>query len=512
MKSTGIINIAASAPKLDADNRISLRNYYRIANNLIKQADIYREEKNLIDLYVMLLRFSSLITETIPYHRDYHVSLQGERIIFKKKLLHVITELEALKPDVQQRLEELNRKSRSQVSRWDRKHQNNSINNSLEWPSIKKQNLKSDSRQVYRVIGQNGVSRFPSGQQDVLPQSKPKGDWISNLSFTTLRPKEETLSRHSILGPNGLSGHWLPPNIGQLVQYPSNVDLSPIEIPSLPQPTKLDDPAMKDNGTSHQDNTMLAEVLSLHDGGASFHAEQPSSMINFDAIEVPAKMDLIRDPSPPPVRAEVEELVTMTSQLSNSLEQTSLSTNELVRSESPLEVHISTSLMESFLRVAKSNTDKHIETCGVIAGLLKNRKFFVTALIIPKQEGSTDSCQATNEEEIFEYQDKHSLFPLGWIHTHPTQSCFMSAIDVHTHYSYQVMLPEAIAIVMAPSDTSRKHGIFRLTTPGGMSIIRNCDQRGFHPHSSPPDGGPIYDHCSDVYMNPSLQIDVVDLR
>ncbi|KAH0457826.1 hypothetical protein IEQ34_013141 [Dendrobium chrysotoxum] len=181
MKSTGIISIAASAPKLDVDNRISLRNYYRIANNLIKQADIYREEKNIIDLYVMLLRFSSLITETIPYHRDYHVSLQGERIIFKKKLLHVITELEALKPEVQQRLEELNRKSRSQVSRWDRKHQNNSVNNSLEWPSIKKQNLKSDSRQVYRVIGQNGVSRFPSGQQDVLPQSKPKGDWIRNL-------------------------------------------------------------------------------------------------------------------------------------------------------------------------------------------------------------------------------------------------------------------------------------------------------------------------------------------
>lgn len=511
MKSTGVISIAASAPKLDVDNRISLRNYYRIANNLIKQADIYREEKNIIDLYVMLLRFSSLITETIPYHRDYNVSLPGDRLIFKKKLLYVISELEALKPEVQQCLEELNCKSRSQVGRWDRNHQNISVNNSLEWPSVKRKALKSDSKQVYRVTGQNGVSRFPYSQQDVLPQSKPMGDQIRKLSLTTLRPKEETLSRHSILGPNGLSGHWLPTNISQPVQYPSNIDLSPIDIPSLPQP-KLDDPAMKENAISSQDNTILEDVLSLHDGGALFHAEQPSSMISFDDTEVPTKMDLIRDPSPPPVRAEVEELVAMTSQLSNSLEQTSLSTNELVGSESPLEVHISTSLMESFLKVAKSNTDRHIETCGIIAGLLKNKKFFVTALIIPKQEGSTDSCQATNEEDIFDYQDKNSLFPLGWIHTHPTQSCFMSSIDVHTHYSYQVMLPEAIAIVMAPSDTSRKHGIFRLTTPGGMSIIRNCDQRGFHPHQSPPDGGPIYDHCADVYMNPSLKFDVVDLR
>ncbi|XP_020600099.1 AMSH-like ubiquitin thioesterase 1 [Phalaenopsis equestris] len=511
MKSPRVISIAASAPRLDVDNRISLRNYYRIANNLIKQADIYREEKNIIDLYVMLLRFSSLITETIPYHRDYHASLQGEKLIFKKKLLHVMSELEALKPEVQQCIEELNRKSRSQVNRWDQNHQNTYVNNSLEWPSVKKQTLKSDSRLVYRATGQNGVSRFPSSQQAVLPQSKHMGDQIHKLSLTTLRPKEETLSRHSILGPNGLSGHWLPPSFSQPVQYPCNIDLSPIEIPSLPQ-SKQDDPAVKENGTPSQDNTILAEVLSLHDGGASFHAEQPSSLISFDDTEVPTKIDLIRNPSPPPVRAEVEDLVAMTSQLSNSLDQTSLSTNELVGSESPLEVHISVSMMESFLRVAKSNTDRHIETCGVIAGLLKNKKFFVTALIIPKQEGSTDSCQATNEEEIFDYQDKNSLFPLGWIHTHPTQSCFMSAIDVHTHYSYQVMLPEAIAIVMAPCDSSRKHGIFRLTTPGGMSIIRKCDQRGFHPHQSPPDGGPIYDHCADVYMDPSLKFDVVDLR
>ncbi len=36
------------------------------------------------------------------------------------------------------------------------------------------------------------------------------------------------------------------------------------------------------------------------------------------------------------------------------------------------------------------------------------------------------------------------------IHTHPTQSCFMSSMDLHTHVAYQQMLPEAIAIVCAP--------------------------------------------------------------
>lgn len=85
---------------------------------------------------------------------------------------------------------------------------------------------------------------------------------------------------------------------------------------------------------------------------------------------------------------------------------------------------------------------------SIISALQKNRKFYVTALIIPKQESTSDSvwqfhhglssaiaycfcyyfsltvvecitfnqCQTTNEEEIFEVQDKRSLFPLGWIH------------------------------------------------------------------------------------------------
>lgn len=58
----------------------------------------------------------------------------------------------------------------------------------------------------------------------------------------------------------------------------------------------------------------------------------------------------------------------------------------------------------------------------------------------------------------------------------------------------------------------RNHGIFRLTNPGGMSVIRQCQQRGFHSHDTPPDGGPIYKTCTDVYMNPNLDFDVIDLR
>lgn len=56
------------------------------------------------------------------------------------------------------------------------------------------------------------------------------------------------------------------------------------------------------------------------------------------------------------------------------------------------------------------------------------------------------------------------------------------------------------------------HGIFHLSDPGGVSVIRNCQQRGFHPHEEPEDGSPLYEHCSHVFMNAKLQFDVVDLR
>ena len=35
------------------------------------------------------------------------------------------------------------------------------------------------------------------------------------------------------------------------------------------------------------------------------------------------------------------------------------------------------------------------------------------------------------------------------------------------------------------------HGIFHLSDPGGVNLIRNCDDRGFHPHEEPDDGSPI---------------------
>ncbi|XP_028097147.1 AMSH-like ubiquitin thioesterase 2 isoform X4 [Camellia sinensis] len=167
------------------------------------------------------------------------------------------------------------------------------------------------------------------------------------------------------------------------------------------------------------------------------------------------------------------------------------SSDGLAASKVLKDVHISAQLMEDFLALARDNTDKDLETCGVLGAFLKGGTFYVTTLIIPKQESTSDSCLALNEEEIFAIQNEQSLYPVGWIH---------------------MMVPEAVAIVMAPTDNSRAYGIFRLSDPSGMNILKECKETGYHPHREPSDGSPIYDHCSNVYVNPNLRFEICDLR
>jgi STAM-binding protein len=91
---------------------------------------------------------------------------------------------------------------------------------------------------------------------------------------------------------------------------------------------------------------------------------------------------------------------------------------------------------------------------------------------------------------------------------HAVQTCFLSSVDIHTQCGYQTMLEEAVAIVMAPTDSRKKCGIFRLTTPEGLGHVQRCSYRGFHPQCS----SVHYELCGHVYMNPNAKHEVIDLR
>ena len=167
-------------------------------------------------------------------------------------------------------------------------------------------------------------------------------------------------------------------------------------------------------------------------------------------------------------------------------------------------------LRHRFLSIAQPNTRANLETCGILCGTLVSNALFISKLVIPDQESTSDTCETINESELFDYVDGEDLMVLGWIHTHPTQTCFMSSRDLHTHGGYQVMMPESIAIVCAPS--KGEWGVFRLTDPPGMKTVLNCTQTGlFHPHTE----SNIYTDAlrpGHVYEAKALEFDVVDLR
>ncbi|XP_075148866.1 STAM-binding protein-like [Haematobia irritans] len=163
--------------------------------------------------------------------------------------------------------------------------------------------------------------------------------------------------------------------------------------------------------------------------------------------------------------------------------------------------------MDIFLQLAKTNTAKNVETCGILAGCLAKNRLHITHIIIPKQQGTPDSCTTMNEEEIFEIQDEQNLITLGWIHTHPSQTAFLSSVDLHTHCSYQIMMPEAIAIVCAPKYQTT--GFFILTPTYGLNYIAECRQSGFHPHPNDP---PLFMEAQHIQMDAGQKIKVVDLR
>jgi proteasome lid subunit RPN8/RPN11 len=170
-------------------------------------------------------------------------------------------------------------------------------------------------------------------------------------------------------------------------------------------------------------------------------------------------------------------------------------------------------MVDEFLSYGYENLQKGIEFCAVICGQLKNGIFECTHLLIPRQQGTPDSCSALNEVELFEYQFKKDLITLGWIHTHPTQTAFLSTIDLRTQFGYQSSLPEGIAIVCAPQQQPNL-GIFRVTEDGMYKIKQIMQRNPNFGLKHEPINEVLFEKCLHVTMSYDviLPYQVVDLR
>ncbi|XP_052782814.1 STAM-binding protein-like [Mya arenaria] len=164
-------------------------------------------------------------------------------------------------------------------------------------------------------------------------------------------------------------------------------------------------------------------------------------------------------------------------------------------------------IVVKFMSIAEQNTRRNIETCGILSGKMERGSFFITHVLVPKQTGTPDSCNAENEEDLFDFQDSNDLISLGWIHTHPTQTAFLSSVDLHTHYPYQQLMPEAVAIVVSPK--FNETGVFMLTPDHGLPEVARCTKRGHHEHTKHP---PVFEASTHAKFVDDKSIILVDLR
>ena len=162
-------------------------------------------------------------------------------------------------------------------------------------------------------------------------------------------------------------------------------------------------------------------------------------------------------------------------------------------------------LEEKFLELAETNTREGVETMGLLLGSINGERIKIEQLVLPKQQGTPNEVTMINEVNLDILQVRSGLATLGWIHTHPTQSAFLSSIDIHTHFGMQSLLPEAVAVVCAPRYSTTKW--FRLTSKG-MKIAENCTFRGFHEHAT---REKLFEPALDITFD-KRHVDTIDLR
>jgi STAM-binding protein len=212
--------------------------------------------------------------------------------------------------------------------------------------------------------------------------------------------------------------------------------------------------------SSHAPSTSQASSAYHYPSVPSTHASIPQSSASLAPSRPPKNHLLPSYSSPPPLPSKPGQPSSSAPPLP-SKQDLSIPTQTYqfqpaahTENGTPLRtLFLPTSLRLSFVTLATPNTTANLETCGILCGTLISNALFISHLVIPDQTATSDTCETTDvgEMELFEYVDTEGLMVCGWIHTHPTQTCFLSSRDLHTSVGYQVMLPESVAIVCAPS-------------------------------------------------------------
>ncbi|KAI9927722.1 hypothetical protein ASPWEDRAFT_29124 [Aspergillus wentii DTO 134E9] len=520
--------ITRSAQDYEYNPHIPLKYWLRTAATLIREARIYEREGHDEQTYLLLFRYARLVLVNLSEHPDSKEEHNRKGLVEAEKEVKIsLKKLEELKPRINKRYERYTQLMRDRQSRKlppatsiapsiHRQPHDPALAGVAE-PLEAGENKDLAVRLARTEISRRATVKKAIRQAGISPEEEHSrrtagvwGDWenafdrderktdddlskrIQEVKVNMDSAQAENYRQQKSTKPTGPQP--IVPSSGSAYKYPTVPRQRPL-VPATPTVDQCDEsytrsePPLLPPKEGFESNGLI---------GLDGPPPRPSKLSPSPAPAVPDKV-------PTPVNGESSH---------PDLDPSSFTfkPSAYLENGTPLRtVFLPPDLRSRFLSLASSNTRQNLETCGILCGTLISNALFVSRLLIPEQTSTSDTCETVNESAIFDYCDKEDLMVLGWIHTHPSQTCFMSSRDLHTHCGYQVMLPESIAIVCAPSKTP-DWGVFRLTDPPGLKTVLNCTQPGlFHPHAE----SNVYTDAlrpGHVFEAKGLEFETVDQR
>ncbi|MCJ1421048.1 hypothetical protein MMC32_007410 [Xylographa parallela] len=475
LRPMNVEQIVEKALAYDYNPTIPLKYWFRSASTLLKEAEIYEHEGNDQQTYLLLFRHAQLVLKHLADHPDVKTREGQEALaLAEKDVVNGIRKLEILKPRIKKRYERYEqlmkdrdaRKAAASSRKSSRAPEYDGLRDSSphqRMPSdpatagnsetlVADDNKELAVRLAHKELKRRAVARKSTLQagisKEVAQGRRTAGLWgnweeaLANDDRDTDHDKlsQQTQNVHHQAEVNKATG----PRNGNTRPFAQNARPSYI-YPTIPENTRTQGLRYEPTSTDPSQGRDARNEL--------FDSLRPPKPPPKDNIA-----SRYGTPAIPPKHPFSPPAIPPRSETASPLQDDLIPATKLfmpsayLENGSPLRtIFLPPNLRHTFLSVAQANTRANLETCGILCGTLIRNALFISKLVIPDQESTSDTCETVNESDLFDYVDGEDLMVLGWIHTHPTQTCFMSSRDLHTHCGYQVMMPESIAIVCAPS-------------------------------------------------------------
>ncbi|PSR81366.1 hypothetical protein BD289DRAFT_372797 [Coniella lustricola] len=527
--------ITKEANNFNYTNNISFKHWLRAADSLNRQGLAYVRDGNVPQAYLLLYRYSILVLQHLRKHPE-ATSPEGKTAFkaLKGRIQVVLETLDKLKPHVKAAHDEWVKihalqKSQGYSLPQDKKpspyEQHASKDAALSWnPQVRAKLLDADDHQDLAVdlakqeIRRRGAARKATrhAAQDEDHQLRRSTTSLDQRDASALRTRydqddgddirrnmdavrrrldqSEQAKRPTFSdAPPAYSNDYNYPSISKSSPYSYNTSFNEDAYNRLPSQPPARPPKPREAPFLSDDTVKPSPARP---------AKEPLEGLHEPSVTTPSATAPDR---PPKLGSGPEK--------PDSRERVTFRPAAYLEDGTPIRpIFLPAGLREEFLRIASPNTRQGLEMCGILCGTAVNNALFINCLIIPQQTCTTDTCETDNEEAVIEFCEQEDLMVFGWIHTHPTQTCFMSSRDLHTQSGYQVMMAESIAIVCAPR-SEPDFGIFRLTNPPGLDYILQCTQSStFHPHGIDNLYTDARHPPGHVYHSGQMEFQVEDLR